>query len=531
MVDSRGLVQKVSPKGISGFVGFDPDVKTSILLLLNGTPIAETGAGRHNESDDTRVGFTFRVDELWEYVGDGDRIQVVHNGGLLEIANHGNCYAFNEARPSRAGELLEKIDAGYVFKKNGTLIPGLTRTGSNWQENVFALYEKLRADLKKEFNLDLTITYGTLLGCVREQAFLKQDDDFDTVYISKFNNPQEVRAEALEIMRYLVRSGYRVWLGYYRNVIKVTRDGAGTHVDVFWSWFDDKEKTYQLSYGYHGTPAKQGSFGELTIGYINQRPVPIPANSHAILEQFYGPGWKVPDQGFSHFGKTRVIDTRYFLTHEDAEKLYWTKFYKKKGAFLHKPSPFAKFFAKRIEAPATIVDLGCGTGRDALFFAENGFAVRGFDVSPEGIAQANTFKRERGLDNCIFETVDAAHPEVGRIIRDSLSGTDRDRNLIVYCRFFLHSIPLDVEQTLLSSLGQYLRPGFTFAAEFRTDQDAALPKRFGVTHYRRFVNPEEFQARLEKEYGFSVRYITSGFGLALYKEEDPHVCRVIAAKV
>lgn len=39
--------------------------------------------------------------------------------------------------------------------------------------------------------------------------------------------------------------------------------------------------------------------------------------------------------------------------------------------------------ARRVPAPATLLDLGCGTGIDAVHFAQAGYAVTAIDASPE----------------------------------------------------------------------------------------------------------------------------------------------------
>ena len=51
-------------------------------------------------------------------------------------------------------------------------------------------------------------------------------------------------------------------------------------------------------------------------------------------------------------------------------KLFWDIFYKKNKS-VTKPSPFAKFFykdVKKINKNICILDVGCGNGRDSLFF-------------------------------------------------------------------------------------------------------------------------------------------------------------------
>lgn len=72
----------------------------------------------------------------------------------------------------------------------------------------------------------------------------------------------------------------------------------------------------------------------------------------------------------------------------NSDKAYWEKFYqKKKGVFF--PSPFAKFcFKNYITKEDTIIDLGCGNGRDTLYFASKGLNVVGIDQSKSAITNA-----------------------------------------------------------------------------------------------------------------------------------------------
>lgn len=51
--------------------------------------------------------------------------------------------------------------------------------------------------------------------------------------------------------------------------------------------------------------------------------------------------------------------------------------------------PFAPFvqFVKELDQPASVLDLGCGQGRDALMFARAGHSVLGIDISRVGVGQ------------------------------------------------------------------------------------------------------------------------------------------------
>ncbi len=59
---------------------------------------------------------------------------------------------------------------------------------------------------------------------------------------------------------------------------------------------------------------------------------------------------------------------------------------------------FIEFFDTYEKATATVLDLGCGQGRDALFIARKGHSVLGVDISPTGIAQMLADAQTEELD-------------------------------------------------------------------------------------------------------------------------------------
>lgn len=60
--------------------------------------------------------------------------------------------------------------------------------------------------------------------------------------------------------------------------------------------------------------------------------------------------------------------------------------------------PFAEFVAFAGDAPVgSVLDLGCGQGRDALLFARAGHRVHGVDLSSVGVAQLLSRAQREGL--------------------------------------------------------------------------------------------------------------------------------------
>ncbi|WP_420860273.1 class I SAM-dependent methyltransferase [Marivivens marinus] len=59
--------------------------------------------------------------------------------------------------------------------------------------------------------------------------------------------------------------------------------------------------------------------------------------------------------------------------------------------------PFVDFFKRVAGRRLTVLDLGCGQGRDALFIARMGHEVLGVDIAPHGIAALNEVAEAEGI--------------------------------------------------------------------------------------------------------------------------------------
>ena len=69
------------------------------------------------------------------------------------------------------------------------------------------------------------------------------------------------------------------------------------------------------------------------------------------------------------------------------------------GERWREPDPLAYYLAARWaqQGKRRFLDLGCGIGRHALFFARQGFAVDAYDLSPSGVAMVEESARTAGL--------------------------------------------------------------------------------------------------------------------------------------
>jgi SAM-dependent methyltransferase len=208
---------------------------------------------------------------------------------------------------------------------------------------------------------------------------------------------------------------------------------------------------------------------------------------------------------------------------------HWDQFYSQQRS--RAATTFAKYVAALHQEPALVIELGCGSGQDSIFLAEQGHTVIGIDNSALAIAQGSAAQRRAHLSGCRFVVADVTNPaELTRAL--PLEGTSSTpsnyRSTIVYMRFFLHSITLREENILLKTLVDQLSRGFVLAAEFRTERDRTTPKAFSDEHYRRYIRVQRLISRLEKNYGFQILCAECGRGFSVYAGEDAHLCRLIA---
>lgn len=160
---------------------------------------------------------------------------------------------------------------------------------------------------------------------------------------------------------------------------------------------------------------------------------------------------------------------------------FWDKFYK--DFSLDRPSDFAQFSSDRF-APGTILDLGCGNGRDLHFFQALGLNAEGKDKSTTG--------------------------------EDAAEVSGYWDNL--YMRWFLHSIPVEVEDAIFKNI--------TFKKcfiEVRSDKDTPNPD-----HYRRLFNGHDFLKKL-MGLGYTIEFYCESQGLSVLNGEDPWLIRVICS--
>jgi tellurite methyltransferase len=201
---------------------------------------------------------------------------------------------------------------------------------------------------------------------------------------------------------------------------------------------------------------------------------------------------------------------------------FWKQYYS-----AHKNPPnecaFASFVMPFLEAKKTLCELGCGNGRDSIYFAKNGVNTISFDQCEEEMVYLDD-KFQNHLPTS-FRAGDFTNLE-----------KIEDINYL-YSRFTLHAIDEEGQARVIKWAFENLEPNGIFFIEVRSTKDELYGvgeevsrNAFFSDHYRRFLIMEELIEEL-KSVGFSLLYSLQSKGLAVYKDDDPEVMRVIVQKI
>lgn len=290
---------------------------------------------------------------------------------------------------------LTLVDPGsgtpLVVNKWGRLAKSFEGRDPDLVEGVLHETERLVALVRERFGHELFVTGGTLLGPVRDGRMLPHDDDADLAYLSRFDNPSDIVLESLELERGLLEEGYelvRHSSGHLQVMFPGDSVSDAFYIDIF---------TYFVCDGwFYGTfhARERAARVRLLPTHpidVNGHSLPAPAAPETLLAAIYGPGWATPDPAF-RFETPPAAARRYFwwLNHFDFDRENWEESHRTAigTGYDRGPSDFARSVAAGLEPDARVIELGCGLGDDARFFAERGHPVLAVDFSRPALVNA-----------------------------------------------------------------------------------------------------------------------------------------------
>ena len=210
------------------------------------------------------------------------------------------------------------------------------------------------------------------------------------------------------------------------------------------------------------------------------------------------------------------------------DKLYWENYYSK-HAFdkeICVNSSFSTFCANNFfqNEKLSLVDVGSGNGRDAIYFSSLGHKVIAIDQSSIG-TEAMGGSDETSNEVC-FITEDF-------IQHDFKFPHPID---VFYSRFTIHAINKHDEEILLPKIFNSLEEDGLFCIEVRTTKDSlfGVGTDFGdntylTDHKRRFINSDSF-LKNTLSLGFKLLFFTEQDNLSVYGEDNPTLMRMILRK-
>jgi hypothetical protein len=385
---------------------------------------------------------------------------------------------------------------------------------------VEAVAESL--DFMRARGHDAFLAYGNLLGAVRDGELISHDDDADIAYLASAGHPVDIILESFAIEREFLEAGWKT-LRMSGGTFKLRMafpGGLRVGIDVFTAFYYEG-LLHMMPYFCASMP-REMLLPTSTI-LLEGREVAAPAQPEPVLLATYGSGWRDPDPSFKY--KTpRWLRRRLsgLLRGERRHINYWEVFYATKASKVPiEPSSFARWVAASEPRPASLVEIGSGTGRDALWLAEQGIKVLGCDYSQAGVEYATERSEERDC-SATFRRLNL-YDLRQMLTAGALLAREADADA-VYARFLVHSLEHDGRQNLWRFSRSVLsRAQGRIYLEFRTE---ATDHVFGE-HYRQFVEPGVVCAELES-YGFCIEHCEDRHGLAVHRNEDPRVCRIIA---
>ena len=168
----------------------------------------------------------------------------------------------------------------------------------------------------KEFNIQLYLTWGTLLGAIRQNDFIAFDNDVDLAYLSRKDKDFEILEEHEFIVAVLKEHEFAVTRNskgqIHVRVLPETEAGSGAvfNLDIWTTWVRDGQ--------YFHYPDIKGDLSEadtlpLIPHKLRGQSFLIPTGYANVLTAFYGEKWQEPDANYAWYPRYNADDEFEFL--------------------------------------------------------------------------------------------------------------------------------------------------------------------------------------------------------------------------
>ncbi len=206
------------------------------------------------------------------------------------------------------------------------------------------------------------------------------------------------------------------------------------------------------------------------------------------------------------------------------DKNYWEEYYKNQSPGNY-PSDFAKYCSNiyKLNDHGTIYDIGCGNGRDTIFFSSKSIPAIGVEQSENAIEQ-NKLKIINQKTNLKFI--------VGNFTNFDYSLYSK--SFSIYSRFTLHAINYEEEKLFFKHIFKLKKLKNLFI-EVRTINDDLYGKgtkigkhEYITSHYRRFIDPKILKSQIQDF--FHIDYFEESRGFSKTDNDDPVLLRLVCRR-
>ncbi len=177
-----------------------------------------------------------------------------------------------------------------------------------------------------------------------------------------------------------------------------------------------------------------------------------------------------------------------------SQEEYWKTKWDERG--IESPNNFARRCFSQIKNKdfKTLLDIGCGAGRDSLYFARNGLNVTAIDFSEGGHVKLRKFIEEKNIKN------------ITPILRDIRKIDFKDNSFdVIYAHLSLHYFDDATTTQIFGELYRILKSEGLIFIKCKSTEDelCGQGERVGENmyvkgHLRHFFSKEYMKAKLEK---------------------------------
>ena len=409
--------------------------------------------------------------------------------------------------------------------KTGHLIRVFSETGADVRRHIAHGTARAIADLRDKVGIDAHISYGCLLGAVRDGRLISHDSDSDIAYLSAQTHPADVVRESFRMEREMRLLGWRVvrMSGADLKLLLPLPDGRTCDVDVFGGFH--VEDTFYLMGGRSGQVARESLTPATTVS-LEGVELAAPADPETVLEFLYGSSWRVPDPSFQAVdpwpGLRRIEGWMRGTRTHVAE---WNTVYREQQSSIPRQgSSFARWSHERMPVSARVADVGSGSGRDSAWLTRQDHQVVALDYSGE----ARRHSRRR-LTRAGAEPPDARVILFNDLRSVLLAGAELAREPeppYLYARGLVSCLDADARRNLWLLCRMSLRRGGSLFLEYPARPSGVrTPASVAPDGLGRRVSTRRLVREIAAAGGRVVRR-EAGPGLDFHDLADPHVARL-----